>query len=77
MAALGFIVCVTAAYRLSAAPAPLSATAAGVAVANLLCMGTSVLASRGERRPPRALTGCQHVTTALGAFFLFVSFALP
>jgi len=77
MVVLGFLVCGLAAFRLWPAPPPLSITAAVVAVVNLVSACAGIVAARRGRSAPRVLTACQHVTLALGGFFLFVSFALP
>jgi hypothetical protein len=75
MIVLGFLVCAVAAYRLTGTP--LYTTALGVAVANGACLAWRfALLSRSAGEPPRLVTALSHVTTALAAFFLFVSFAL-
>ena len=73
---IGLLVCVAAAYLLAATP--LGTTALVVAVANaMVAVGSTAIAVRSDREPPRLLTAMGHVTTALGGFFLFVWFALP
>ena len=70
---LGPLLCATAAWLL--AGTPLFAASALVAGAGALAAVTSVVA------PPqvgegRALTAVRHLTTGLGAFFLFVWLAM-
>lgn len=75
MIVLGFVICAVAAYRLTGTP--LYATALGVAVVNGVCLSWRlVLQLRSAGEPSRPITALSHVTTALAAFFLFVSFAL-
>jgi hypothetical protein len=72
--AIGLAICVLAAYRLRATP--LFTAAVVVAALNAVAVvWAAVLARRNSR--PRLATASKHVTAALGAFFLFVSFALP
>jgi hypothetical protein len=65
----------TAAWRMSAAPAPLAMTATAVAVVNVASGIAAFLIERRWAARPRAVVALQHVTTALAGFFLFVSFA--
>jgi hypothetical protein len=69
---LGVLVCVIAAYRLTATP--LQTVATTVAAASLICASLPALAPRAGRA--RAMTALQHVCAALGGFFLFVSIAM-
>lgn len=72
---IGLAVCVLAAYRLSATP--LFSAAAVVAALNAACLAGRLAAAGRGRVPPRAAVAATHVSAALGAFFLFVSFAMP
>ena len=75
MVLLGFLICATAAFRLTGTP--LYSVALGVAALNgtgLAWRLSLLLRSGGE--PPRPVTALSHVTTALACFFLFVSFAV-
>ena len=69
---LGVLLCVIAAYRLTATP--LSAVATAVAVASAICASLPALAPRAASA--RVVTALQHVCAALGGFFLFVSIAM-
>jgi hypothetical protein len=60
---------------MSAAPPPLAMTATVVALINVASGITGLLIERRSAARPRAVVALQHVTTALAAFFLFVSFA--
>lgn len=67
---------VLAAWRLRATPLAVpSAVCAGLSAACFL--GGRALGSAAGGSPPRWTTALQHVFSALGGYFLFVSFALP
>jgi hypothetical protein len=68
------VICSLAVYRLRQTPLYV-ATLALLAVSLLAAAVTLLLERRAARS--RLSTGLTHVSTALGAFFLFVSFALP
>ncbi len=67
-------VCGLALYRLGATPLRVPSQVL-LAVAILTALVPVVMRSRDTL--PRPLTGLRHVTTALGLFFLLVSFSLP
>lgn len=69
---LGVLVCVIAAYRLTATPLQTVATA--VAVASVICASLPALAPHAASG--RVVTALQHLCAALGGFFLFVSIAM-
>jgi hypothetical protein len=74
MSWIGAVLCALAAWRLRATP--LAGTALAVTVANVAVqLGTAVARMRG-RQPPRVAVALKHVSAVLGAFFLFVSFAM-
>jgi hypothetical protein len=76
VAILGLVVCIVAALRV--APTPLFVPAVVLAAINAACLvARLVLTRRPDATAPRALTAIQHVTVALGGFFLFVSLSLP
>jgi hypothetical protein len=75
MSWLGALLCALAAYRLRATP--LAGAALAATVVNVTAHVTAALARARSGRVLRPLVGLKHVTAALGAFFLFVSFALP
>jgi len=72
---VAFAICVLAAFRLRVTP--LWSAAAAVALVNAVAWCATAVLARAGRSASRALTALQHVTAALGGFFLFVSFALP
>lgn len=69
---IGVCLCLVAAYRLTGTP--LGSSAVAVAAASVLCALVPLLGPRVARS--RLWTGSQHLLTALGAFFLFVSIAM-
>ena len=69
---LGVLVCLVAAYRLMGTP--LQTVAAAVAVASTVSGLAASLAP--SESTGRILTAFQHICSALGGFFLFVSIAM-
>ena len=73
---LGPALCAIAAFRLRGTP--LQTAALVLLAASIMALAWAVVSTRrAGAEPPRSATAMQHVVAALGAFFLFVSFALP
>lgn len=73
---LGSAVCAIAAFRLRGTP--LQTAALVLLAASIAASAWAFLsAGRAGAGVPRLATATRHVVAALGAFFLFVSFALP
>ena len=75
MRLLGLGVCLAAAYRLRTTP--LFGVALANAGVNAAALIADVATMSRDGAPRRLFTALSHVAAALGAFFLFTSFALP
>ena len=75
-AMLSPLLCGIAAYRLYGSPLQGGAFAL-LALSLMTLVWVLVSARRSEDGPSRLSTALSHIVTALGGFFLFVSFALP
>ncbi len=70
------LLCGVAAFRLYGSPLE-GAAFALLALSVTTTVWVALSASRSEDGPSRLSTALSHIFTALGCFFLFVSFALP
>jgi hypothetical protein len=72
MAWIGAVLCALATLRLRTTP--LAATALATTIVNVVSLLAAALITRREGQAPRAAVALGHVSGALGAFFLVVSF---
>ena len=74
MSWIGVVLCTVATWRLRATP--LAGAALVITSINAAATLGAAVAQRRRGQAPRTAVALQHVTAALGAFFLFVSLTI-